>query len=365
MKADKPFYKTDLGNMIHGDSLEVLSTWADGSVDLIMTSPPFALLQQKEYGNVHADVYCDWFKPFARQFFRVLKDSGSLVIDIGGTWVDKQPTRSLYHFKLLIMLCEEMGFHLAQDYYWWNPCRLPNPTEWVTVRRIRVTDAVNTVWQLSKTPWPKASNLRVLQPSRTGMRQLHTFRYQKPANHNNNNQAAKKFLWNTNAAIPSNLIALTNRGHKNNAYIRYCRENKLPLHPARFPSELPEYFIRMLTDPGDTVIDPFGGSCMTGEVCQRLKRKWYCIDLSREYLEGALGRFKNNPIHKEAANDHLKGSKKINSGWEFPYYVVPQPGYFWDGDQDDLLRKDGGKERQSCRRLKSVSACLNEKEKKG
>lgn len=344
-KAKKPFYKTNLGNIIHGDSLEVLSTWEANSIDLIMTSPPFGLLRPKEYGNVHADVYCDWFKPFAKQFHRVLKDSGSLVIDIGGTWRDKQPTRSLYHFKLLIMLCEEMGFHLAQDFYWWNPCRIPNPTEWVTVRRIRVTDSVNTVWWLSKTPWPKASNLRVLQPSRTSMKKMLTLPHQKAVNQNINNQESNKFIQKEKAAIPSNLIALTNRGNKNNTYIQYCRENKLPLHPARFPSELPEFFIRMLTDPGDMVIDPFGGSCMTGEVCQRLNRKWHCIELSKEYLKGALGRFKSSPIHKQAANDQLNKSKKVNFGWEFPYYVVPQPGYFWDQNLGGLLPKDGGKQR--------------------
>lgn len=121
-----------------------------------MTSPPFGLVRKKDYGNVDADEYVDWFKPFAKAFHRVLKDSGSLVIDIGGAWNKGYPTRNLYHFKLLIMLCEEFGFHLAQEFYWWNPSRLPTPAEWVTVRRVRVKDAVNTVWWLSKTPWPKA-----------------------------------------------------------------------------------------------------------------------------------------------------------------------------------------------------------------
>ena len=118
-KTINPFYKTNLGEMIQGNSVEVLGRRQANTVDLIMTSPPFALIRKKEYGNVHADAYCDWFKPFAEQFHRVLKDTGSLVIDIGGGWKNGQPTRSLYHFKLLIMLCEEMGFHLAQEFYWW------------------------------------------------------------------------------------------------------------------------------------------------------------------------------------------------------------------------------------------------------
>ena len=80
------FYKTNLGEITQGDSLEVLSMREADSVNLIMTSPPFGLVRKKEYGNVHADDYCDWFKPFAKQFYRILKDNGSLVIDIGGAW---------------------------------------------------------------------------------------------------------------------------------------------------------------------------------------------------------------------------------------------------------------------------------------
>ena len=115
------YHKTRLGEMVLGDSLNVLVNMEDRSVDLIMTSPPFALVRKKEYGNVPADEYVDWFRPFAEQFKRVLKDNGSLVIDIGGAWNAGLPTRHLYHFKLLVSLCEEFGFHLAQDFYWWNP----------------------------------------------------------------------------------------------------------------------------------------------------------------------------------------------------------------------------------------------------
>src|SRR5262245_6773456 len=155
---------TTFGRMVCGDAVGVLRDLPAQSVDLIMTSPPFGLVRKKDYGNVDANEYVEWFRPFGAAFKRVLKDNGSLVIDIGGSWISGQPTRSLYHFKLLVMLCEEVGFHLAQEFYWWNPSKLPTPAEWVTVRRIRVKDAVNCVWWLSPMPWPKASNRRVLQP---------------------------------------------------------------------------------------------------------------------------------------------------------------------------------------------------------
>lgn len=94
--------KTKHGSVYVGDSLEVLKQHVEpGSVDLIMTSPPFGLVRKKQYGNVDAEEYLEWFRPFGQAFKRALKESGSLVIDIGGAWIPGQPTRSLYHYELL------------------------------------------------------------------------------------------------------------------------------------------------------------------------------------------------------------------------------------------------------------------------
>lgn len=327
--------KTTLGEITCGDSLEVLAGYADASVDCIMTSPPFGLVRKKEYGNVDADEYLDWFALFAAEFHRVLKDSGSLVIDIGGSWNRGTPTRSLYHFKLAIMLCEQFSFHLAQDLYWWNPSKLPSPAEWVTVRRIRVKDAINTVWWLSKTPWPKASNRRVLQPYSDSMQALLADGY-KPMRRPSGHDISDKFSADNGAAIPPNLIALPNT-ESNGAYQRYCKERGLTPHPARFPARLPEYFIRMLTDPGDLVVDPFAGSCVTGEVCERLNRRWHCIELNREYCDGAVGRFQGQQAQPGM------GAGKSRSGAE--HYQVPSPGLLWSEFDVEPLPPDGGRAR--------------------
>ena len=95
------YFETNLGRIVHGDAVDVLKNEIpDGTVNLIVTSPPFALLREKDYGNAHQDHYLDWFRPFGELFHRALRDDGSLVIDIGGSWKPGQPTRSLYHFKL-------------------------------------------------------------------------------------------------------------------------------------------------------------------------------------------------------------------------------------------------------------------------
>lgn len=335
------FHKTEYGQIFLGDSLDVMEGMKPGSVDLVMTSPPFGLVRKKEYGNAESHEYLDWFRPFAGQFRRILKENGSLVIDIGGAWLPGQPTRSLYHFKLLMMLCEEYGFHLAQEFYWWNPSKLPSPAEWVNIRRIRVKDAVNTVWWLSRSPWPRASNRRVLQPYSPSMKDLLEKGYRakkRPSGHD----ISGNFAVDNGAAIPPNLIAIPNT-ESNSFYLRYCQAKGIKSHPARFPAALPEYFIRMVTDPGDMVYDPFGGSCVTGEVAERLKRKWVCSEMIEDYLQGALGRFEDDLTSDQAK---LLRAEDEDSN----YYRVPHPGILWNGDHGDRLAEDGGRKRPASRK---------------
>jgi DNA modification methylase len=324
------FHKTGYGQMLQGDSRGLMHhTLKPNSVDLIVTSPPFGLVRKKSYGNEDAHKYLEWFRPFAVGMHRVLKDSGSLVIDIGGAWNPGMPTRSLYHFELLVMLCEEYGFHLCLEHFWWNPAKLPSPAEWVNIRRVRVKDAVNCIWWLSKTPYPKANNKRVLAPYSDAMHHLLKNGYKaklRPSGHD----ISEKFSKNNGGAVPPNLLAIAHT-ESNGRYQDYCRKNELPIHPARFPSALPEYFVRFLSDPGDLVIDPFAGSCVSGEVCEALQRKWICCELSKEYLQGGLGRF--DEMLFVSRNDH-----------SLPYKIYP-PGTVRVNENEVRTIPDGGRKR--------------------
>lgn len=326
----RSFFTTQRGHIYQGDSLDFLHSKAEEqSVDLIMTSPPFGLVRKKSYGNEDADEYCNWFRPFAEGFKRVLKGTGSLVIDIGGAWKPGMPTRSLYHFELLMMLCREYGFHLCQEHFWWNPSKLPTPAEWVNVRRVRVKDAVNCVWWLSPTPWPKASNRRVLAPYSDSMLHLLKNGYTaklRPSGHD----ISDKFQKDNGGAVPPNLLAVANT-ESNGRYQDYCRQNNLEIHPARFPAQLPEYFIRMLTDPGDVVVDPFGGSCVTGMVAESLKRRWVCVELSKSYLQGAIGRF-------QGENNSTSADKQVR-------YSINPPCSLPVDEASTPLPGDGGQSR--------------------
>lgn len=310
---EEPFYTTEYGAAYLGDALLYLREIDTESVDLIVTSPPFALKRKKEYGNVDADDYVPWFLQFAVEFRRVLKDTGSLVIDIGGTWLPGAPIRSLYHFELVITLCKTLGFYLAQEFYWYNPSKLPSPAEWVTVRRTRVKDAVNPVWWLSKTPNPKASNRHVLKPYSASMKKLLENGYRaklRPSGHD----ISEKFSKDNQGAIPPNLLSFANTD-SNGLYLRECRQHGLNPHPARFPHALPEFFIKFLTEPGDLVIDPFAGSNVTGEVAERLRRHWLAFELAEEYLQGSKFRFPDTLYQQPPLFDlQLSDTESMSAG---------------------------------------------------
>jgi DNA modification methylase len=137
-----------------------------------------------------------------------------------------------------------------------------------------------------------------------------------------------KFSKDNGASIPPNLIAIANT-ESNSAYLTKCKEKGIKPHPARFPVDLPEYFIRMLSDKGDFVFDPFGGSCVTGEAAERLKRKWVCVELEKHYIEGGRLRFPVKSLERK-----------------IPTYKLSHPGALWNGVDDECpLPVDGGKER--------------------
>jgi len=288
----KPFYYTTRGKAYVGDSLELMAELPNDSIDLVMTSPPFALRRQKTYGNVEETEYVNWIKPFGSEIFRVLKKTGSFVLDLGGAYRLGIPSRSLYNFRVLLTFCDEVGFHLAEDFYWFNPAKLPSPIEWVNKRKIRAKDSVNTVWWFSKTDCPKADVRKVLAPYSDRMKKLieDPESFYKPQKRPSGHDISAGFGKDNGGAIPSNLLSIPNTD-SNSSYMRLCKELGLQRHPARFPAELPAFFIKMLTDEHDIVLDIFGGSNTTGFAAEALNRKWLTFELDQEYLASSVFRF--------------------------------------------------------------------------
>ena len=290
----KPFYHTKRGAAFIGDSLAGMKKISSESIDLVITSPPFALTRRKEYGNQPAECYWEWFVPFCEEIKRILSPNGSFVLDIGGSWVPGLPVRSVYHFEVAINLSRM--FHLAQEFYWYNPARLPTPAEWVTIRRIRVKDAVNMIWWFSKTETPDADNRRVLQPYSKSMKLLIKNGYKakkRPSGHN----ISTKFATDNGGSIPPNLLTIANT-ESNSLYLRLCKKMKIKPHPARFPTKLVEFFIDFLLDAESefVILDPFGGSNVTGSVAEAKGHSWIVFEQKNEYMRGSMLRFLDESV---------------------------------------------------------------------
>ncbi len=287
-----PAYTTSKGATYIGDSRELLAALPDNSINLVLTSPPFALQRQKEYGNLDQYEYIDWFLEFAKLVHQKLTDDGSFVVDFGGAYMKGVPARSLYNFRVMIRMVDELGFFLAEDFYWFNPSKLPSPIEWVNKRKLRVKDSINTVWWFSKTEWPKSDITKVLSPYSDRMKKLieDPDKFYTPKVRPSGHDIGKGFAKDNGGAIPPNLLQIPN-SESNGQYLSGCKAVGLKGHPARFPAKLPEFFIRMLTDPDDIVLDIFGGSNTTGHVAEAEGRRWMSFEALPEYVAASSFRF--------------------------------------------------------------------------
>lgn len=326
----QPYYSTSQGSMYLGDAYDVLEYLINKGVrvKLLFMSPPFALLRKKAYGNEDQEQYVDWFMRFAPLFHRILEPDGSFVMDIGGSWIPGIPVRSIYQYKLLLRLCES-DFYLAQEFYHYNPARLPTPAEWVTIRRLRVKDAMNNVWWFVKEPFVDSDNRRVLNEYSKSMKQLLQNGYKaklRPSGH----QISDQFSIDNGGSIPPNLLQFANTD-SNSHYLRECKRKEVKPHPARFPIGLPDFFIRFLTKPGDLVLDPFAGSNVTGEAAELLDRQWIGIEINEEYVTGSKFRFDKSSTSVPATKGELAESADDTlSTYNLPFAVedvsVLEPG---------------------------------------
>ena len=308
-------YTTNRGSAYIGDSLELLDSLEDNSINLVMTSPPFALLRQKAYGNKNGEEYIQWLSEFALKVKEKLTEDGSFVLDLGGAYQKGVPTRSLYNYKVLIKFVEELGFHLAEEFFWFNPSKLPSPIEWVNKRKIRAKDAVNTVWWFSKSEFPKADVRKVLTPYSERMQKLlkDGKKYYDPKERPSGHNISEGFNKDNGGAIPPNLLQFPN-SESNSKYLALCKSVKVKGHPARFPGKLPEFFIKFLTDENDIVLDIFGGSNTTGEMAQLLNRRWISCDIEKEYVAASSLRFINDKETAKQVFDRIMNDEMVDVG---------------------------------------------------
>lgn len=287
-------YTTAYGKMYTGNCQDILSNNLDelkGKVNLIFTSPPFPLNRAKKYGNMTGDEYLEWIANLATFLKDYLAPDGSIVIELGNAWNSGMPTHSTLPMEALLEFKKRGNFHLCQEFIYFNPAKLPAPIEWVNKKRVRVKDSFTRIWWLSLTPNPKANNRNVLEEYSLQMKKLiRSGKYNAGRRPSEYDISEESFLSDNGGAIPSNVIIASNTT-SNDKYIKYCKENMLEIHPARMAKEIPQFFIKLLTDENDLVLDPFAGSNTTGYVAETLKRKWLSIEVNQDYVRSSVGRF--------------------------------------------------------------------------
>jgi DNA modification methylase len=295
-KAVRIAYRTEKGTLFEGKAEDVLASELmhkyHGEVDLIFTSPPFPLNRKKKYGNLQGEKYISWLKELSVKFSKMLKPTGSIVMEMGNSWEPGEPVMSTLALKSLLAFLEAGKLNLCQQFIWNNPARLPSPAQWVNVDRIRVKDAYTHLWWMSKTTRPKADNRQILVTYSNSMKKLlKSKKYNSGTRPSEHHIGEKSFLKNNKGAIPSNVITLANT-HSSSDYQEYCKNKGLTLHPARMPIGLAEFFIKFLTQTNDLVLDPFAGSNTTGAAAGGLGRKWIGFEPEKIYIRGSRGRFR-------------------------------------------------------------------------
>jgi len=308
-------YTTKLGKFYIEDSIKFIASYFNedlkGKVQLILTSPPFPLNNKKNYGNLTGEAYKNWFTSLAEVFSPLLTDDGSIVIELGNAWEPLRPVQSLLHLESLLGFVNnpKANLRLCQEFICYNPSRLPSPAQWVTIKRIRVTDSYTHIWWMANTDFPKADNRKVLRPySRDMKKLLKDKKYnagQRPSQYrikegsflkNNSGSIMHNFvelepiIENKELRLPKNIFSIANTS-SNDFFLKTCRDKNIQPHPARMPQELASFFIEFLTDPGDLILDPFAGSNTTGFCAERMGRRWISIEINEDFGEQAILRF--------------------------------------------------------------------------
>lgn len=313
-------YSTGLGKYYIGKCEETIRDLdLQKKVQLILTSPPFPLNNKKQYGNLNGEEYLKWFTELAELFSSVLAPNGSIVIEMGNAWEKNRPVQSLLHLNSLLSFVnnEKAGLRLCQEFICYNPARLPSPAQWVTIHRIRAIDSFTHVWWISNSDYPKADNRRVLRPYSKSMKKLlKSGKFNSGKRPSEHVISEKGFLTDNHGSISHNVLELEqinedkelrlpysmfsiSNTKSNDFFTKTCKERGIVPHPARMPLELASFFIEFLTDEGDVVLDPFGGSNTTGFCAERQKRKWISIEANMDYGKQSVIRFEEPSLNSD------------------------------------------------------------------
>lgn len=286
-------FKRFIDNIVCGDSIELLNTMPKDYVDLVVTSPPYADQRKNTYGGIHPDKYLNWFMPISQELLRVIKPTGSFILNIKERVVNGE--RHTYVMELIIAM-RKQGWLWTEEYIWHKrncyPGKWPNRFRDAWERCLHFTKQKNFDMYQENVMVPmgnwKNSRLKNLSPTD-----------KERDNSKVGSGFGKKISnWiNRDMAYPTNVLTLaTECGNKS--------------HSAAFPVDLPSWFIKLFTKPGDLVLDPFIGSGTTAIACIQHSRHYCGFEINQEYINIASQRIENFWINQ---NVKIKQKGRISS----------------------------------------------------
>lgn len=271
---------------------------------LVLTSPPYALAKTRGYDSPRPEEWVDFICAAVEAISPKLADGASIALNIGADIFEPgSPARRLLPERLSIALHERLGLWKMDTLIWHAPCKPPGPIHWASKNRVHLNVGWEPVLWFSNNPHKvRSNNQRVLRP--------HTERHARriasggeTVARNNSDGAYRRpvgaFSNPTAGAIPRNVLTFGTTCHSQRAYKTAARELGLPVHGAPFPLSLAKFLVEFLTEAGQLVTDPFGGSITTGLACEQLGRRWLCVDIMAEYLAGAATRFADAWVNPE------------------------------------------------------------------
>lgn len=262
--------------IIQGDCEDVLAALPDSSIDLIVTSPPYADQRISSYGGVKPENYVSWFMPKADQFSRVLKPDGTFILNIKERVVDGE--RSTYVLELILEM-KARGWLWTEEYMWHK--KNSHPGKWPN----RFRDSWERLLQFNKQKKFQIFQDQVMVPvgdwAKSRLKNL-----SEKDKVRDNSRVGSGFGKNVSNWVGRDMVYPSNVLHM----ATECYNKQ---HSATFPEQLPEWFIKLFTKEGDIVLDPFNGSGTTCVAAYKLNRKYLGIDLSEDYCHLAIERLQS------------------------------------------------------------------------
>lgn len=262
-----------LNQVLLGDCSDVLQGIPDDSIDLIFTSPPYADQRKSTYGGISPDKYVDWFMPRAEQFMRVLKPTGTFILNIKERVVDGE--RHVYVIELILEM-RRQGWLWTEEFMWHkknsHPGKWPNRfrDNWERLLQFNKSKAFAMYQEAVMVPVGDWAKSRLAKLSQTDLAR-DEFKVGSGFGKNVSNWVGRERVY------PNNVLHMATECYNRN-------------HSAAFPVDLASWFVRLFTKPRDVVLDPFIGSGTTAVAALQLARDFVGVDLNAEYVETALTR---------------------------------------------------------------------------